>query len=111
MLVRSMYKTSDDRFLVVSVDSPETSEQYAIDLRMLAAELRAGQGRLRAILHDTTATATTTARPKSREDGNHLMRRILQAQQWLKFEHTGGSSLHPYCPTLKIVLVPQSDIE
>ncbi len=98
-----MYKTSDDRFLVVSVDSPETSEQYAIDLRMLAAELRAGQGRLRA--------TTATARSKSREDGNHLMRRILQAQQWLKFEHTGGSSLHPYCPTLKIVLVPQSDIE
>ena len=92
MLVRSMYKTSDDRFLVVSVDSPETSEQYAIDLRMLAEELRAGQGRLRAILH---ATATMTSRSKSREDGNHLMRRILQAQQWLKFEHTGGSRLHP----------------
>ena len=83
MYVCSMYKTADDRYLVVSLDSPETSEQYVIDLRMLKEELQSGQGGLQHLLRKTTATK------KKKEEGNHLMRRILQAQRWLKFEHTG----------------------
>ena len=79
-----MYKTADDRFLVVSLDSPETSEQYVIDLRMLKEELQTGQGGLQHLLHKTTATTK-----KKKDEGNHLMRKILQAQRWLNFEHTG----------------------
>ena len=93
MYVCSMYKTADDRYLVVSLDSPETSEQYVIDLRMLKEELWAGQGDLQHHLHKATATETAkimkNKKSKRGEEGNHLMRRILQAQRWLKFEHTG----------------------
>lgn len=75
-----LQKTADERFLIVSLDSPETSEQYAIDLH----GLQGGEQHLQRI-YAPLVEGTDQVRA-----GNWIMRRIFQIQDNLRFSSSGS---------------------